>query len=936
VFGQDRRRRPLAVVARSCAVALVGAGLLAPAASAAAAAPAAAPAAALPTTGTIHTFGASMTASSDPIGITAGPDGNVWYVDTGASLVGQVTPAGNITTTALSGPAATPVAITSDGTKLWIAEQANSLNQVASITTDRATQATYPTNVPTSTPTDIVQGSDGNLWFTEYGTGSTAAIGMVTRTASAGATANSYPATTLASTPVAITSDPVTGNLFFTEQNTVPDKIGEMSTAGHMVNEFPIAPAVGLDGIAAGPDGNLWYTEPTVGAIGRISPTGTGQVTFTAGIAGYPTAITSGPDGNLWFVDQGAGEIGRITVSGSVTEFPLPGGIVTATAFSSQVPSGITTGPDGNIWFTIQNTQAAIGKLTIAPALSLSASSLSFGTQAIGTSSASQVVTATSTSGGTAAIASAALSGANASDFRLSDSCTGANLTPSANHCQVGVSFAPGAGATGTRTATLTLTDNATPGGTQSVTLTGTASGGAAFFDQASLNFGNQGVGTKRAATTLTLTNATATAVTGADPSDFPIADHCAGLTLGAGQTCTIDLAFAPAAAGSRTATLATTDTAPGSPQTVALSGTGVPVGVSFTPASLNFGNQELGVTSTARTVTVTNVTSGSIAVTSIALTGPAPGDYAISADQCTGKTLAAGASCTLKVAFDPTSEGVRPASLAINDTAPGSPQLLALTGRGVHVVGYWLDASDGGIFTYGNGNHFFGSAGGITLNKPIVGMAATPDSQGYWEVATDGGIFSFGDAGFFGSAGSIHLNQPIVGMAPTPDGGGYYLVASDGGIFSYGDAVFRGSTGGMHLNKPIVGMAVTPDGGGYWLVASDGGIFSYGDAAFYGSTGSIKLNKPIVGMASTPDGLGYWLVATDGGIFSYGDASFYGSTGSIKMNKPIGMATTPAGHGYWLVATDGGIFSYGDAPFLGSAGSLNLNKPAVGMAPAL
>ena len=82
-------------------------------------------------------------------------------------------------------------------------------------------------------------------------------------------------------------------------------------------------------------------------------------------------------------------------------------------------------------------------------------------------------------------------------------------------------------------------------------------------------------------------------------------------------------------------------------------------------------------------------------------------------------------------------------------------------------------------------------------LNEPIVGIrSSTPDGGGYWLVASDGGIFSFGDARFFGSTGGIHLNDPIVGMASTPAGGGYWLVASDGGIFSFGDAVFHGSTG--------------------------------------------------------------------------------------------------------------------------------------------
>ncbi len=164
----------------------------------------------------------------------------------------------------------------------------------------------------------------------------------------------------------------------------------------------------------------------------------------------------------------------------------------------------------------------------------------------------------------------------------------------------------------------------------------------------------------------------------------------------------------------------------------------------------------------------------------------------------------------------------------------------------------------------------------------------------GYWLVASDGGIFSYGAAGFYGSTGALRLNAPIVGMAAASDGRGYWLVASDGGIFAYGDAGFYGSTGALHLNAPVVGMAATPSGRGYWLVASDGGIFAYGDAAFYGSTGALRLNRPVVGMAPTLSGRGYWLVAADGGIFAYGDAAFYGSTGALHLNAPVvGMAGT-------------------------------------------
>jgi hypothetical protein len=217
------------------------------------------------------------------------------------------------------------------------------------------------------------------------------------------------------------------------------------------------------------------------------------------------------------------------------------------------------------------------------------------------------------------------------------------------------------------------------------------------------------------------------------------------------------------------------------------------------------------------------------------------------------------------------------------------------------------------------------------TSNMPLVDLVATPGGQGYWMVASDGGIFAFGNAQFYGSTGAIHLNRPIVGMAATPDGHGYWLVASDGGIFAFGDAQFYGSTGAMRLNQPIVGMAATPSGHGYWLVASDGGIFSFGDASFHGSTGAMRLNQPIVGMGATAGAHGYWLVASDGGIFSFGDASFHGSTGAMRLNQPItGVAPTPSNSGYWLVASDGGIFSFGDAQYYGSTGGAPLATPTV------
>ncbi|HYH51582.1 MAG TPA: hypothetical protein VEG38_18720 [Acidimicrobiia bacterium] len=284
-------------------------------------------------------------------------------------------------------------------------------------------------------------------------------------------------------------------------------------------------------------------------------------------------------------------------------------------------------------------------------------------------------------------------------------------------------------------------------------------------------------------------------------------------------------------------------------------------------------------------------------------------------------------------------------ASLDVAPDAPAGPRDITIRNRNdggavtcsecfrVIGQGYWLVASDGGVFAYGDAK-YTGSPEPGTLNKPIVSMAATPSGLGYWMVAADGGIFAYGDAPFLGSAGSLELSKPIVSMAPTPSGKGYWLVASDGGVFGYGDARFYGATSRLTLSKPIVSIVPTPSGRGYWLVASDGGIFAFGDARFFGGTGDLVLNQPIVAMAATKTGKGYWLVASDGGLFAYGDAVFYGSAGGQERSAPIvAITVTPMGKGYWMVASDGTVFAFGDAQMLGSTSGVPLNQPIVALA---
>jgi hypothetical protein len=141
---------------------------------------------------------------------------------------------------------------------------------------------------------------------------------------------------------------------------------------------------------------------------------------------------------------------------------------------------------------------------------------------------------------------------------------------------------------------------------------------------------------------------------------------------------------------------------------------------------------------------------------------------------------------------------------------------------------------------------------GGVALNQPVVGMAATSTGKGYWLAAADGGIFAFGDASYHGSMGDQVLNRPIVGIARTFDGLGYWLVASDGGIFTFGDAAFANSIPGLGGNvNDVVGIAGTSDAQGYWVVEVNGTVTALGDAA--SRFGSVSGPNDIVGISAGP-----------------------------------------------------------------------------------
>ena len=180
----------------------------------------------------------------------------------------------------------------------------------------------------------------------------------------------------LSGRPTSIAAGP-DGNLWFTD----PDGIGKITPSG-AVTEYStgITPGARPFGIAAGPDGNLWFTEYLGGRIGKITTSGTVTEYSTGITAGSrPWGIAAGPDGNLWFTEEDSDRIGRITTAGAVTgEFP------TLTANSQ--PFGIAAGPDGNLWFSESSQFAGnrIGKITTAGTVTEYSAGITWGSSPAG------------------------------------------------------------------------------------------------------------------------------------------------------------------------------------------------------------------------------------------------------------------------------------------------------------------------------------------------------------------------------------------------------------------------------------------------------------------------------------------------------------------------------------------------------------------------
>ncbi|HWY20406.1 MAG TPA: choice-of-anchor D domain-containing protein [Candidatus Acidoferrum sp.] len=195
------------------------------------------------------------------------------------------------------------------------------------------------------------------------------------------------------------------------------------------------------------------------------------------------------------------------------------------------------------------------------------------------------------------------------------------------------------------------------------------------------LSFSSQLVNTTSSNKTVTLKNNGTASVTINSISatgNFAVASNTCGSSLNAGASCTVNVNFKPTISGSLTGSLAISDSAPDSPQTVALSGTGnLPLTIS--PATLSLGTVTVGHSSTAKTVSLTNNES-----TTLSFSFSASGNYSTNSSGTTcGVSLASKAKCNIAVTFTPTANGSINGAVTITDTAGFSPQLVGLSGTG-------------------------------------------------------------------------------------------------------------------------------------------------------------------------------------------------------------------------------------------------------------
>ena len=398
-------------------------------------------------------------------------------------------------------------------------------------------------------------------------------------------------------------------------------------------------------------------------------------VNYTTGAQPFGIAVGDlNGDGklDLAVANQTAGTVSALLGNGDGTFQPHIDFVV------GSGPDGVALGDfnnDGRLDAATSNkTASTVSVLLQINGVSLSPTSLTFGNQNIGSSASAQNVTLSNTGSAPLAISSITITGANAGDFNQTNNC-GSTLVGGAS-CNISVTFKPTA--SGTRSASLTVSDNAT-GSPQAVSLSGMGVP-VVSLSPTSLNFGNVAVGSTSAPQVVTL-NANGSLSISSITTSGPYAQtNTCGTGFTGSGSCTISVTFTPTATGTETGTLTVTDSGAASPQTVSLTGVGTQPAVKLSPASLTFATQVVFTTSSPQNVTLTNTGNGTLSITGISVTGQ------FTQTNTCGSSVAPEGSCTITVKFTPKSKGPLTGKVNVADNAPGSPQSVALSGTGTYL----------------------------------------------------------------------------------------------------------------------------------------------------------------------------------------------------------------------------------------------------------
>ena len=322
-------------------------------------------------------------------------------------------------------------------------------------------------------------------------------------------------------------------------------------------------------------------------------------------------------------------------------------------------------------WYTQLAKLPPMSTCSGAP-VTLSSTSLNFGSQPVGVRSSAIVETVTNRQ--TVALNILGISAGG--DFNQTNTCQ-QPLAPNGT-CTISVFFTPST--TGTRTGTLTVTDDAS-NSPQTAALTGTGATSAISLSPSSLAFGNQVLNTSSAVQKITVTNTGAINLTVnsvAASGGYSETDSCSSVTLTPGQNCTINVTFSPMVTGSISGAVTVNDTGTGAPHVITLTGSGQ-LAVSIS-ANLTFAAVNVGSSSSPQNMTLTNNQSQSLS-----FTATTSGDFSAvgsGTTPCNG-TLAAKAKCTYSVTFTPTMNGLIKGALTVTHNAAGSPTVGGLTGTG-------------------------------------------------------------------------------------------------------------------------------------------------------------------------------------------------------------------------------------------------------------